>query len=92
MTSSWNLYTVKLKDSTEKERDKLVNTLRSKGIGAAVYYINPIHLMPFYRENFGLYTLPETEEAAKKVFSLPVHPGLQDSQVEYIAQTLIESL
>ena len=92
MTSSWNLYTVKLKDSTEKERDKLVKTLRTKEIGAAVYYINPIHLMPFYRENFGLYTLPETEEAAKKVFSLPVHPGLQDSQVEYIAQTLIKSL
>jgi len=92
MTSSWNLYTVKLKDSTEKERDKLVKTLRTKEIGAAVYYINPIHLMPFYRENFGLYALPETEEAAKKVFSLPVHPGLQDSQVEYIAQTLIKSL
>lgn len=92
MTSSWNLYTVKLKDSTEKERDKLVKTLRTKEIGAAVYYINPIHLMPFYRENFGMYNLPETEEAAKKVFSLPVHPGLQDSQVEYIAQTLIKSL
>ena len=92
MTSSWNLYTVKLKDSTEKERDKLVKTLRTKEIGAAVYYINPIHLMPFYRENFGMYTLPETEEAAKKVFSLPVHPGLQDSQVEYVAQTLIKSL
>jgi len=92
MTSSWNLYTVKLKDSTEKERDKLVKTLRTKEIGAAVYYINPIHIMPFYRENFGMYNLPETEEAAKKVFSLPVHPGLQDSQVEYIAQTLIKSL
>jgi len=68
MTSSWNLYTVKLKDSTEKERDKLVKTLRTKEIGAAVYYINPIHLMPFYRENFGMYNLPETEEAAKKYF------------------------
>ncbi len=92
MTSGWNLYTVKLKDSTEKERDELVNTLRTKGIGAAVYYVNPVHLMPFYRENFGLYKLPETEEAAKKVFSLPVHPGLQDSQIEYIAQTLLNSL
>ena len=92
MTSGWNLYTVKLIDSTEKERDELVNKLRTKGIGATVYYVNPVHLMPFYREKFGLYNLPETEEAAKKVFSLPVHPGLQDSQIEYIAQTLLNSL
>lgn len=92
MTSGWNLYTVKIKNSDEKERDKIVSALRLNGIGAAVYYVNPVHLMPFYRENFGLYTLPETEKAAKKVFSLPVHPGLQESQIEYIAQTLINLL
>ncbi|MCW3998140.1 MAG: DegT/DnrJ/EryC1/StrS family aminotransferase [Candidatus Bathyarchaeota archaeon] len=92
MTSSWNLYTVKIKDSSEKERDRIVESLRKNGVGAAVYYINPIHLMPFYKENFGSYHLPKTEKAAKEVFSLPVHPGLEESQVEFIAETLIKIL
>jgi dTDP-4-amino-4,6-dideoxygalactose transaminase len=92
MLSGWNLYTVKIKNSTEKERDKIVELLRKNGIGAAIYYINPVHLMPYYKENFGIYNLPETENAAKKVFSLPIHPGLEESQIEYIAQTLIDLL
>ena len=86
--SSWNLYTVKLKNSAKIERNKVVAELRKKGIGAAVYYINPIHLMSYYRENFGVFVLPETEKVAKQVFSLPVHPGVNEFQIEYIAKTL----
>lgn len=90
--SSWNLYTVKLKNSAKIERNQIVEKLRKKGIGAAVYYDNPIHLMPYYRKNFGLFVLPETEKVAKQVFSLPVHPGLDEIQIEYIANTLISML
>jgi dTDP-4-amino-4,6-dideoxygalactose transaminase len=92
MTSAWNLYTIKIKDSSEEERDRIVESLRKNGVGAAVYYINPIHLMPFYKENFGSYYLPKTEKTAKEVISLPVHPGLEESQVEFIAETLIKIL
>jgi dTDP-4-amino-4,6-dideoxygalactose transaminase len=92
ITSGWNLYTVKIKDSNEKERNRIVESLRNNGVGAAIYYVNPIHIMPYYKENFGSYHLPETEDAAKKVFSLPVHPGLKESQVEYIAETLLNIL
>lgn len=90
MISSWNLYTVKIKNSTEKVRNNIVNQLRKKGIGASIYYINPIHLMPYYKEKYGIFPLPETEKVAKQVFSLPIHPGLDYSQIEYIAKTLIK--
>ena len=92
MISGWNLYTVKLKDSTQKERDRIVELLRKNGIGAAVYYTNPVHLMPYYKQNFGTYNLPETENAAKKVISLPIHPGIEEPQIEYIAETLVDIL
>jgi len=88
----WNLFTVKLKNSTEKERDRIVESLNKNGIGAAVYYLNPVHLMPYYKKKFGTYILPETEKAAKTVFSLPIHPGLDEFQIEYIAQTLVNIL
>ncbi len=79
---SWYLYTAKLKDDTEDERNHLVEGLKKEGIGAEVYYINPVHQMPFYRENFGSAKLPETEKASKQVFSLPIHPEVTQDQIQ----------
>jgi perosamine synthetase len=89
---SWYLYTVRLKNATENERNKIVVELRKKGIGAEVYYTNPVHLMPYYRDSFGRRKLPETEKAAKQVFSLPIHPGVTKEQVDYIGKTLLRLL
>ncbi len=89
---SWYLYTVRLKDASETERNKLVEELRRKDIGAAVYYVNPVHLMPYYRESFGGRKLPETEKAAKQVFSLPIHPSVTEEQIDYIGKTLLKLL
>ena len=89
---SWYLYTVRLRKVTENERNKIVEELRQKDIGAEAYYVNPVHLMPYYRETFGERRLPETEKAAKQVFSLPIHPGVTEAQVDYIGKTLLQLL
>jgi len=84
---SWYLFTVRLKDADKKKRDMVVSELRKLGIGAAVYYPVPIHLMPFYRK-FSKNRLPETERAAEQVFSLPVHPAVTTEQIDYISDSL----
>jgi dTDP-4-amino-4,6-dideoxygalactose transaminase len=89
---SWYLYTARLKDGTETERNKIVEELKKKGIGAEIYYVNPVHQMPFYRENFGSAKLPETDKASKQVFSLPIHPGVTVEQVDFIGKTLLSLL
>lgn len=89
---SWYLYTVRLKNAAENERNKIVEELRQKGIGAEVYYANPVHLMPYYRERFEARRLLETEKAAKQVFSLPIHPGVTEEQIDYIGKTLLNLL
>ena len=89
MLHSWYLYTARLKDATEEERNHLVDALKKKGIGSEVYYINPVHQMPFYRENFGSAKLPETEKASKQVFSLPIHPGVTNEQARFIGETIL---
>jgi dTDP-4-amino-4,6-dideoxygalactose transaminase len=89
---SWYLYTARLKDGVDTERNKIVDEMKKKGIGAEVYYINPVHQMPFYRENFGSAKLPETDKASKQVFSLPIHPGVTSEQVDYIGKTLLSLL
>ncbi len=89
---SWYLYTVRLQNSKGNERNKIVEELQKKGIGAVAYYVNPVHQMPYYRETFGERKLPETENAAGQVFSLPVHPGVTEAQVDYIGKTLLDLL
>ncbi len=84
---SWYLYTVRLRAATKRKRDKIVRDLHLKGIGAQVYYINPVHLMPYYRK-YAKHKLPETERASEQVFSLPIHPGVTLGQIKFIGDTL----
>ncbi len=85
----WYLYTVRLKNSRKKRRDVVVEKLKQRGIDAFICYVNPIHLMPYYRR-FGRVRLPETEKASEQVFSLPVHPGVTAEQIDYIGNTLLQ--
>jgi perosamine synthetase len=89
---SWYLYTARLKDGTEIQRNALLQEFKNKGIGAEVYYVNPVHQMPFYRENFGSSKLPETEKASKQVFSLPIHPRVSEEQIKFIGETVLSLL
>jgi perosamine synthetase len=54
-----------------------------------VHYI-PVHLHPFYKETFatceGL--CPVAEEAYKRILSLPIYPGLEESDVDFVTDTL----
>jgi dTDP-4-amino-4,6-dideoxygalactose transaminase len=89
--SGWYLYTVKLKNAKAQKRNALVEKIRQKGIGAFVCYVNPIHLMPYYRK-FAKHRLPVTETASKQVFSLPVHPGVTPKQIDFIGAAVLRLL
>jgi len=89
---SWYLYTVRIYNGEANERDKLLDELHKKGIGAEAYYVNPIHTMPFYRSNYGTRELKETEKAAKQVFSLPIHPAVTEDQIDFIGKTVLQLL
>lgn len=91
-TSSWYLYTVRIREGTQTQRNKLVAEMHNKSIGAEAYYPTPVHQMPYYLETFGQFNLPETEKAANQVLSLPIHPSVIEEQIQYIAKTLIELL
>jgi len=89
---SWYLYTARLIDATEAKRNKLLDKLKANGISAEAYYVNPINTMPYYRDNFGSKPLPETEKAAKQVFSLPIHPAVTNDEIKFIGATVMSLL
>jgi dTDP-4-amino-4,6-dideoxygalactose transaminase len=72
------------------ERDRLREYLRERGIGALVHYPAPVHLQPAYRGRIAIHrnTLPVTEQAARQVLSLPMHPFLTDAEVERVCDAI----
>lgn len=80
---NWYLYTVAFEKGADREQAK--SALQRDDIGAAVYYDPPVHRTPFYR---GKAKLPVTDWAAKRVLSLPVHPGVDEAQAARIAASL----
>jgi len=65
------------------DRDRVLNALRSEGIGATVHYM-PFHLQDYYRKRFGTSEgdCPVAEQAGKRILSLPMFPGMSDGDVE----------
>lgn len=80
-------YTIRVPDG---RRDAVLDGLRERGIGAGVYYPVPIHRQQFYRDMGYDLTLPEAEQAAWEVLSLPIHPGLSLTDLETMVDAVNE--
>jgi perosamine synthetase len=87
-THVFHQYTVKITPEYKYSREEFQKKLLEKGISTIIYYPVPIHQQPVYK-NLG-YTdiLPVTEAMAKKVISLPVHPGLTDTDLKTIVDAI----
>jgi len=87
---SWHLYTLRLNlDTLEIGRDEFIVELNKKGVGTSVHFI-PIPLHPFFAplthrpEN----QCPRALALYPRLISLPLYPGMTESQVEYVAQSV----
>jgi len=84
VTHVYHLYVVRA-----QERDLLLADLHEHGIGAQVHYPVPVHLQPAYADlGFGPGSLPETEQAAKEVLSLPLYPEMTEEAIESIVEAI----
>lgn len=74
-------------------RDEIVKKLRENDIHVNISYPWPIHTMKAY-QYLGWQTddLPETEAAAKEIFSLPMYPSLTNEEIKRITSILKASL
>jgi len=74
-----------------ENRDKLVEHLKMKGIGTAIYYPLPLHLQPALKHlGYKPQTLPNTERACEEVISLPIFPELERREMEEVVNAIRE--
>jgi perosamine synthetase len=73
----------------EGDRDRFQAGLRELGVGSAVHYAVPVHRQPMYQKlGYDKVEMPVAEHAAEHVLSLPVHPGLSESDLERIVDAV----
>jgi len=72
-----------------ERRTDLIGWLRERGIATSVHYPVPVHQQPAY---FGRLPVPRpldiTERLAAEIVSLPMFPGLADSDAERVAAAI----
>ena len=69
------------------DRNKLMARLKDFGIQTSIHY-PPVHLFSFYRKRFGfkIGMLPKTEDVSRREVTLPLHPRMNDRDVQWIAK------
>jgi dTDP-4-amino-4,6-dideoxygalactose transaminase len=76
----WHLYVIRTADP-----QALALHLRERQIGTGFHYPEPAHLSKAYRHlGHPAGSFPVAEEAAGRVISLPMFPGITESQVEAV--------
>ena len=67
-----------------KNRESFRRKLLEKGIETGTHY-KPIHQLSLYKKSV---KLPLTEKIANEIVTIPIHPNLTGSQIDYIVKTV----
>jgi dTDP-4-amino-4,6-dideoxygalactose transaminase len=88
--SSHHLFTVLVPANV---RDRVLDGLGERGIGAAVNY-RAVHTLKYYRETFGYAreAFPVAADIGERTISLPLYPQLTDREVDRVVSALGETL
>ena len=79
--SSWAQYTVRVASN----RDRLKAVLEENSIPNMIYYSKPLHEQLAFKEQKRIYCgLDNTIELCSEVLSLPMHPYMENIDVEYV--------
>jgi UDP-2-acetamido-2-deoxy-ribo-hexuluronate aminotransferase len=82
-------YTLRIIDA---DRDALMQHLLDKDIPCAIYYPIPLHSQKAYLDTRYEEDFPVTNQLVKEVLSLPMHTELDDEQIKFITNSVLEFL
>jgi perosamine synthetase len=89
-THVFHQYTLRITKDFPLTRPDFQQKLLAKGITSRIYYPQSLHQLKHLNPQNLSYQLPESNRAAREVLSIPVHPYLTDSEVDYIIETVVK--
>lgn len=89
---AWHLYILRLNlEFLSIGRDEFIEELKQRNIGTSVHFI-PVHMHPYYRDKYGYKPadFPVAFQNYQRIISLPLHPRLEDSDVEHVIEAVLD--
>jgi dTDP-4-amino-4,6-dideoxygalactose transaminase len=83
----WHLYVIRVKN-----RANVIKFLNSKGIETGIHYPSPIHLQGAFQKTSRNEIFLNSENFSNEILSLPIFPGMRNSQIEFVATNVIEAV
>lgn len=88
---AYHLFAILLRPELSNKKNKLVAKLHERKVGSQVHYI-PVYLHPYYQElGYTKGLCPQAELFYERQLSLPIFPSMTDSEVEYVAKTVLDT-
>ena len=89
---AWHLYVLRLNlEQLTIDRGAFIDELNRRNIGTSVHFI-PVHIHPYYRDKYGYKPtdFPVAFQNYQRLISLPLHPRLEDSDVEDVIGAVLD--
>ncbi|MDP2941120.1 MAG: DegT/DnrJ/EryC1/StrS family aminotransferase [Candidatus Omnitrophota bacterium] len=84
----YHVYAVRIKN-----RDKVNQRLRERGVNSLIHYPIPLHLQRAYQDlGYVQGDFPVAEKVSSEIISLPMYPHLKEEQIRYVVDSVKESL
>jgi perosamine synthetase len=87
---AWHLYVIQLDlDRLRIGRNEMIDLLKKEGIGTSVHFI-PLHLHPYYRDNYGYLQkdFPVASAVFDRIISLPIYPKMTEADIRRIIEVV----
>lgn len=90
--SSCHLYALRIKNTTEAQRDKIIELISKEGVAVNVHF-QPLPLLSLFKnKGYDIKDYPVAFNNYKSEISLPIYPQLTTEQLEYIVKTVAKSV
>jgi len=91
--SSYHLYVIRIQlGKIGKQQRQIYHSLRAAEILVNLHYI-PVYRQPFYEQmGFSAEYCPESERYYSEAISIPLYPGLSDSEQDRVVSVLFDAL
>ncbi|MEG4036178.1 DegT/DnrJ/EryC1/StrS family aminotransferase [Microcoleus sp. w1-18aA5] len=88
----YHLYVIQITEESSINRNTLQEKLGQHGIQTGIHYPVPCHLQPAYQNLGNRGDFPHAETLCEQILSLPMYPGLSNTQIEQVVRAIVLSL
>ncbi len=91
-TSSYHLYIVNIEGASREDVNSIIVKMAEAGVATNVHY-KPLPMLTAYKDmGFDIDDYPNAKARFENVMTLPLHSGLGDEEIDYVAENLLKLL